>query len=117
VEREALLRADDEEGQGVIPRTKKLAVRVAAYARISVADRDGSAFTSIEAQVDSVTSYVRAQAAQGWILAGEPYVDDGFTGGNANRPALTRLLDDVRAGLLDAVVVHRFDRFSRSQRD
>lgn len=96
---------------------KKLALRVAAYARISVADREGSAFTSIEAQVDSVTSYVRAQAAQGWVLAGEPYVDDGFTGGNANRPALQRLLDDVKDGLLDAVVVHRFDRFSRSQRD
>jgi site-specific DNA recombinase len=94
-----------------------LTVRVAAYARISVADRDGSAFTSIEAQVDSVTSYIRAQAAQGWRLAGEPFVDDGFTGGNANRPGLQRLFEDVRAGLLDAVVVHRFDRFSRSQRD
>jgi site-specific DNA recombinase len=101
----------------VIARTKPRSVRVAAYARISVADRDGSVFTSIEAQVDSVTSYIRAQASQGWRLAGEPYVDDGFTGGNANRPALQRLLDDVKRGTLDAVVVHRFDRFSRSQRD
>lgn len=96
---------------------RALAVRVAAYARISVADRDGSQFTSITAQVESVTNYIKAHAASGWALVGEPYVDDGFTGANANRPGLERLLDDVKGGRLDAIVVHRFDRFSRSQRD
>ena len=92
-------------------------IRVGAYARISVADRESAPFSSIEAQVESVTSYIKAQAASGWTLAGEPYVDDGFTGANSKRPGLQRLLEDVNAGLLDAVVVHRFDRFSRSQRD
>ena len=84
---------------------------------MALADRDATPFSSIEAQVESVTSYIKAQAASGWTLAGEPYVDDGFTGANSKRPGLQRLLEDVSAGLLDAVVVHRFDRFSRSQRD
>lgn len=92
-------------------------VRVAAYARISVADRDQSAFTSIEAQVEAVGAHIASRKPEGWTLVGEPYVDDGFSGATANRPALERLLRDAQDGAFDMVVVHRFDRFSRSQRD
>lgn len=92
-------------------------VRVAIYARISVADRDASAFSSIEAQVEAIEAHVKARRADGWVLAREPYVDDGFSGGTAARPALQRLMEDASTGLFDVVVVHRFDRFSRSQRD
>jgi len=92
-------------------------VRAAAYARISVADRNATPFSSIQAQVEAITAYVRSQKAEGWTLVGEPYVDDGFSGATTDRPALERLLQDTAQGGIDVVVVHRFDRFSRSQRD
>ncbi|MCB0056123.1 MAG: recombinase family protein, partial [Caldilineaceae bacterium] len=41
----------------------------------------------------------------------------GFSGGTVDRPAFQRLLADVDAGKLDAIVVHRLDRFSRSVAD
>ena len=92
-------------------------VRVAAYARISVADRDSTPFSSIQAQVEAVTAYIQSHRSEGWALAKDPFVDDGFSGGNADRPALRELLNDAANGEFDLLVVHRFDRFSRSQRD
>jgi len=45
------------------------------------------------------------------------YDDGGFTGGNMERPALTRLIDDVERGEVDIVVVYKVDRLSRSLLD
>src|SRR5207248_7029637 len=41
----------------------------------------------------------------------------GYTGGNMDRPALKRLLADIQAGQVDAVVVYKVDRLSRSLLD
>ena len=41
----------------------------------------------------------------------------GFFGGNTDRPALRRLLDDVRAGKVDVIVVYKVDRLTRSLAD
>jgi DNA invertase Pin-like site-specific DNA recombinase len=43
--------------------------------------------------------------------------DGGFSGGNTDRPALQRLLADVRAGKIDVVVVYKVDRLTRSLAD
>ena len=45
------------------------------------------------------------------------YDDGGFSGGNTDRPALQRLLDDVRAGKIDIIVVYKVDRLTRSLAD
>ena len=45
------------------------------------------------------------------------YDDGGFSGGNTDRPALQRLLDDVRAGKIDVIVVYKVDRLTRSLAD
>lgn len=42
------------------------------------------------------------------------YEDEGFSGGNTNRPAFLRLMRDARAGLITHVVCYRLDRISRS---
>ncbi len=47
----------------------------------------------------------------------ERYDDGGFSGGNLERPALKRLMADIRAGLIDIVVVYKIDRLSRSLAD
>ena len=45
------------------------------------------------------------------------YNDGGFTGANTERPALKRLLDDIREGRINCVVVYKVDRLSRSLLD
>ena len=45
------------------------------------------------------------------------YDDGGFSGGNTDRPALQRLLADVRAGKIDIIVVYKVDRLTRSLAD
>ncbi|MFG6329262.1 MAG: recombinase family protein [Lachnospiraceae bacterium] len=47
----------------------------------------------------------------------EIYSDEGFSGGNMNRPALKRLLADVKDGTVDAIIVYQLDRISRNVRD
>ncbi len=54
--------------------------------------------------------------AKGWEGVGEPYIDDGVSGtlGIAHRPALKRLVQDVHAGKIDAVITLKMDRLARN---
>lgn len=45
------------------------------------------------------------------------YTDEGLTGANTNRPMLKALLQDIKDGLIDAIVVYQLDRLSRDVRD
>ena len=45
------------------------------------------------------------------------YRDKGYSGKNADRPAFRRLLEDVKRGSVDRILVYRLDRFSRSVAD
>ncbi len=40
--------------------------------------------------------------------------DEGFSGKNTNRPSFQELMEDVRNGLLDVVMVYKLDRISRN---
>jgi Resolvase, N terminal domain len=42
------------------------------------------------------------------------YADGGYSGGSTDRPALQRLLADVKAGKIDVIVVYKVDRLTRS---
>ncbi len=53
----------------------------------------------------------------GWTLISRPYVDGGVTGGNLDRPALKRLLEDIDGPQIDGVVIYKVDRLSRSLLD
>jgi len=50
-------------------------------------------------------------------LVADNYDDGGFSGGTLERPALKRLLADVKAGNVDVIVVYKIDRLSRSMLD
>jgi DNA invertase Pin-like site-specific DNA recombinase len=50
---------------------------------------------------------------RGWTISGE-YVDTGWSGAKASRPALDRLMDDAHARKLDCILVYKVDRFGRS---
>ena len=45
------------------------------------------------------------------------YDDGGYSGGSMDRPALQRVLDDVRARRVDVIVVYKVDRLTRSLAD
>src|SRR3981189_3962970 len=70
-------------------------------------------FNSLDAQYDASQSYIRSQAHAGWTLIRSKYADGGFTGGNTDRPALQQLLEDLRAGKVDIIVVYKVDRLTR----
>src|SRR5262249_25967601 len=80
-------------------------VRCAIYSRVSTDQGLEQNFNSLDAQYDASQAYIRSQAHAGWSLLRAKYEDGGFSGGNTDRPALQRLLDDVRAGKVDVIVV------------
>jgi site-specific DNA recombinase len=53
----------------------------------------------------------------GWTLIRARYDDGGYSGGSTDRPALQRLLSDVKAGKIDVIVVYKVDRLTRSLAD
>ncbi len=42
-----------------------------------------------------------------------PYVDEGYSGKNLERPAIKRLIQDARKNKFDLVVIYKLDRLSR----
>ena len=92
--------------------------RCAIYARVSVSSQDSNTqLTSLQAQVQACESYIQSQRSMGWELVAPPYIDDGYSGGTLDRPALIELTRDVEAGKFDAVIVQRLDRLCRSVGD
>ena len=82
------------------------------YARIS-SDRDGD-HLGVSRQVEDCERLV---ARKGWVVA-ERYVDDDVSAYNGKRrPAYRRMLDDIRGGFLDAVVVWDADRLHRQPKE
>jgi site-specific DNA recombinase len=91
--------------------------RCAVYTRKSTEEGLDMDFNSLDAQRESCGAYIASQRAEGWLLVADRYDDGGFSGGNMERPALRRLLADVRAGKVDVIVVYKIDRLSRSMLD
>lgn len=88
--------------------------RCAIYTRKSHEDGLEQDFNSLDAQRESAEAYIQSQKANGWRCLSDRYDDGGFSGGNTNRPALQRLMTDIKAGKIDIVVVYKIDRLSRS---
>ena len=91
--------------------------RCAIYTRKSTTMGLEQEFNTLDAQREACEAYIRSQASAGWRTLEDRYDDGGFTGANIDRPAFQRLLCDVEAGRVDAVVVYKLDRVSRSLLD
>src|SRR5215831_5888267 len=79
-------------------------MRCALYARVSTTDQN------CEMQLRELREYINRR---GWQSGGE-YVDTGFSGTKASRPALDRLMGEAAKRKFDCVVVYKIDRFGRS---
>lgn len=92
-------------------------LRCAIYTRKSTDEGLDKDFNSLDAQREACAAYIMSQRHEGWVLHPDLYDDGGCTGGNMERPGLQQLLDDVKAGLVDIVVVYKVDRLTRSLTD
>jgi DNA invertase Pin-like site-specific DNA recombinase len=92
-------------------------VRCAIYTRKSTEHGLEQEFNSLDAQRDACEAYIKSQASLGWRALPQHYDDPAYSGGNLDRPALQRLLKDVDAGRVDAIVVYKIDRLTRSLAD
>ena len=90
--------------------------RCAVYTRVSI-EAIECEFNSLDAQRESAENYIKSQKENGWVILPEHYDDDGYSGGNTERPALKRLLADVKAGKIDIILIYKMDRLSRSLLD
>ena len=87
---------------------------IALYSRKSRFTGKGE---SIGNQVELCKEYVQLhfgeQAAEQLVI----YEDEGFSGGNLNRPAFQRMMDAARQRQFQAIIVYRLDRISRNVSD
>jgi len=92
-------------------------IRCAIYTRKSTEDGLEQEFNSLDAQRDACAAYIASQKHEGWVLLRDHYDDGGLSGGTLGRPALRQLLDDIKAGRVDQIVVYKIDRLTRSLAD
>lgn len=91
-------------------------VNCAVYVRKSTEKGLELEFNSLHNQEDACRSYIMAQAFNNWEYF-KTYTDGGISGGTMERPALKQMLEDIRRGLIQTVVVYKVDRLSRSIMD
>ncbi len=89
-----------------VPQTalKGADIIVAIYARQSV-DRADS--ISIEQQIELCRYEARGEAIR-------TYIDRGYSGKDTNRPEFAQMMNDIRLGEINTVIVYKLDRISRS---
>ena len=96
---------------------RKVKIRCAIYTRKSSDEGLEQEFNSLDAQYEACEAYVTSQKHEGWALLSKRYDDGGVSGGTLNRPALSALLADIDAGLVDRIIVYKIDRLTRALSD
>lgn len=92
-------------------------IRCAIYTRKSTEDGLEQEFNSLDAQREACEAYIVSQRHEGWTLVPDRYDDGGYSGGNMGRPGLVELLEAVREGQVNVIVVYKVDRLTRSLAD
>ena len=85
--------------------------KTGGYSRLSVEDSGKPGTDTIETQQELIQSYIDAQPDM--RLCGL-YCDNGRTGTNFERPGFESLMEDVRKGKIDCIVVKDLSRFGRN---
>ena len=89
----------------------------AIYARLSV-DSDEKKSESIETQVTLIKEFIQKHNEnpdrEYEIAVYDIYSDLGKTGTNFDRPGFERMMNDVRAGKINCILVKDFSRFGRN---
>jgi site-specific DNA recombinase len=89
-------------------------IKCAIYTRVSTDNQAEVEFNSCEAQKEKIHSFIKSQED---MEVFEVYSDPGFTGANTNRPALMKLIQDIRQNKINLVISYKIDRLTRSPKD
>ena len=92
-------------------------IRCAIYTRKSSEEGLQLQFNSLHAQREACEAYVLSQAGEGWTALPAHYDDGGISGGHMDRPGLQAMLEDIKSGRIDVIVVYKVDRLTRSLAD
>lgn len=92
-------------------------MRCAIYTRKSTDEGLEQSFNSLDAQREACEAFIASQKHEGWILHDTSYDDGGWSGGTLERPAVQQLLEDIRLGRVQIIVVYKIDRLTRSLTD
>jgi DNA invertase Pin-like site-specific DNA recombinase len=87
-------------------------MKASGYVRVST-DRQAEQGVSLEAQEAKIRAMATVQGAELF----EVIVDGGESAKNLNRPGLQRLLTLVDSGKVEAVIIAKLDRLTRSVKD
>ena len=92
-------------------------IACAIYTRKSSDEGLDKEFNSLDAQREACEAYIVSQKHAAWVAVRDLYDDGGLSGGTLERPALQRLLGDIKIGKVQIVVVYKVDRLTRSLAD
>ena len=93
---------------------QKKEAQIAIYSRKSKFTGKGE---SIGNQVELCKEYVRNMFGGEYVDCCVVFEDEGFSGGNLQRPDFKRMMEEVRKRKFQAIVVYRLDRISRNISD
>lgn len=83
------------------------------YVRVSTDEQAKHGF-SIAAQIEKLEAYC---VSQGWEIVEEPYIDDGYSAKDLNRPHFQAMLQRIQQEGIDVLLVYKLDRLTRSVPD
>ena len=84
--------------------------KAGVYARISISESNiGGDSTSIVNQKSIIEEYCRNKD----IEIVDYYIDDGYSGGNFDRPSFNRMLDDLNKKIINLVITKDISRLGR----
>ena len=86
-------------------------IRCAIYTRQSVEPHDD--LSSCQVQFDACRAWITSLRSLGFELIEKRFDDVAYSGTTLDRPALQRLLNVVRSGGIEQLVIYRLDRLSR----
>lgn len=88
--------------------------KAGGYIRLSMEDSGRPGADTIETQKELVRGYIERQPDMELLGL---YCDNGQTGTDFARPEFERLMQDIRAGRIDCIVVKDLSRFGRNYRE
>lgn len=89
--------------QEAVQQNEKELLRTAAYARLSVENGGHETEDSLHTQILQIHNYIRENPE---LTLTDTYADNGFTGTRFDRPEFERMMQDIRTGKIQCIVVN-----------
>lgn len=88
---------------------------IAIYVRLSKEDGDKEESDSIQNQTRIIENHIKNMKSQGEVIASvQIYADDGYPGGNFDRPAYKQMIEDIETGKINCVIFKDNSRLGRN---